>query len=53
MMKQSKVFTLILVALALFALAVWIRHELMIDSCLDREGRWNQELSTCEGATER
>lgn len=53
MMKQSKVITLILVALALFALAVWVGHELTVDSCLDRGGRWNRELSTCEGATER
>jgi hypothetical protein len=30
----------------------WFRHQMIIDSCLDRGGRWNYDTSGCEGARE-
>lgn len=52
-MKRIMAATLLagLVA-ALIAAGLWVKRELSIDSCLDRGGRWNYELVTCEGATE-
>jgi hypothetical protein len=51
-MKRSTFLKMAVVLAVVAALALWLRHELRIDSCLDRGGRWNNELSACEGATE-
>jgi hypothetical protein len=31
---------------------IWLAHELRIDSCLDRGGRWDFGRGMCEGARE-
>jgi hypothetical protein len=52
-MKRPTIVKLAIAISVIMVLAMWLRHELLIDSCLDRGGRWNSELSACEGATER
>jgi hypothetical protein len=47
--------TLVIAAIAVLLLvagALWLRHQLMIDGCLDRGGRWNHDTGLCEGARE-
>lgn len=51
-MKRPTVVKLVIALIVATMLAVWLRHELRVDSCLDRGGRWNAEASACEGATE-
>lgn len=51
-MKRSTLIKLAIALVIVGVLVMWFRHQLRIDSCLDRGGRWNSELSTCEGATE-
>lgn len=36
-----------LAGVALFAL--WLRHEIAIDRCLDLGGRWDAQRDACEG----
>ena len=38
------------IVVVLVMLGLWIADEQKIDSCLDRGGRWNDELRSCEGA---
>ena len=52
---QTKNFTflkVLVILMIVILLTLWLRHEFRVDSCLDRGGRWNSVLSTCEGATE-
>jgi hypothetical protein len=42
---------LVLLAVVLIAASLWAKRALSIDSCLDRGGRWNDEVAACEGAT--
>jgi hypothetical protein len=43
---------LVVLAVLLIAASLWARRALSIDSCLDRGGRWNDEVAACEGTTE-
>jgi hypothetical protein len=48
---RPKTAVLVAVALALLgALALWLRHEILVDSCLDRGGRWDHGRRACDGA---
>lgn len=51
-MKKNKTLTIIIGLLTIFCLGIWLAREMRIDSCLDRGGRWNNEIAICEGATE-
>ena len=51
-MKRSTLIKLAVFLVIAVALGIWFLHELRVDSCLDRGGRWNNDLLTCEGATE-
>lgn len=33
----------------LAAVGLWLRHETLIDSCLDLGGRWDKNGQVCEG----
>lgn len=46
--KLTIVALLIGVIIALTFETIWIKQFLQIDSCLDRGGRWNNELNKCE-----
>ena len=52
MKRPFFIVILVLLVLGLISACVWFRRELTIDSCLDRSGRWNDEIAACEGATE-
>lgn len=52
LMKRSTLIKLVVSLVIVGVFAMWLRHQLRIDSCLDRGGRWNSEVSICEGATE-
>lgn len=48
MRKRTKwviFFVVTLIALALATL--WIRHQLEIDACMDKGGRWDHKGDTC------
>lgn len=51
-MKRPLAIGALLAAILIIALGTWLKRGLSIDSCLDRGGRWNYELSVCEGASE-
>jgi hypothetical protein len=51
-MNKSRIIVLILGLLVSAGLGTWVAHEMRVDSCLDRGGRWNTEGAKCEGATE-
>jgi hypothetical protein len=50
---EPRMKTLVLAGLFLlacaFALGFWTKGFLIVDSCLDRGGRWNAETLSCEG----
>jgi len=49
-MKRLRAALSFIVILLLLTLAVrWVRHELAVDRCLDRGGRWNVVSALCEG----
>jgi hypothetical protein len=50
MTARTKKWILIaaIAAVGLLALAIWANHQLAIDACLDRGGRWNYEVDECE-----
>ena len=43
---------LVLVAVVLIAAGLRVKRELSIDRCLDRGGRWSDEVAACEGASD-
>jgi hypothetical protein len=47
---KNALFVAGVIAVVAIVAGLWISHELTIDSCLDRGGRWNGELRSCEGA---
>jgi hypothetical protein len=47
MKHKKKLFALVAVIL-LVVIAIYVRKELKIDSCLDGGGRWNYQTSVCE-----
>jgi hypothetical protein len=51
---RPKTAMLAAVALAsMAALALWFHHEIRVDSCLDRGGRWDHGRRACDGAEVR
>lgn len=51
-MKRSTLMKLAVFLVITAVLVMWLRHELRVDSCLDRGGRWNSAASVCEGEIE-
>jgi hypothetical protein len=49
MKRMFSAACLVLLAVVLIAASVWAKRALSIDSCLDRGGRWNDEVAACEG----
>ena len=43
---------LVFAAVVLVAAGMKFKQELSIDSCLDRGGRWSDEIAACEGISE-
>jgi hypothetical protein len=51
-LRLRNVVLLFALLATVIASLIWLKRFLAVDSCLDRGGRWNYELSTCEGITE-
>ena len=51
-MSSEKILRGAITLMISIALGLWLRHELKIDSCLDRGGAWNYDSAVCEGARE-
>jgi hypothetical protein len=51
-MKKHKFCRALFFLTMIFCLGIWFAREMRIDSCLDRGGRWNNEIAICEDATE-
>jgi hypothetical protein len=47
-MKHKKKLIALAATVVLIAIAIYVRKELRIDSCLDNGGRWNYQTSACE-----
>ena len=46
---QKKRLVYLLLLLGVFLFGWWAREFFLIDSCLDRGGRWNGDAIACEG----
>lgn len=49
-MSKRKVIRSAIILMIAMASGLWLRHELNIDSCLDRGGAWRHDRALCEGA---
>ncbi len=49
-MKLKIIVGIITVFLLGYLFLPWARNFLAVDSCLDRGGRWNEEINECEDA---
>lgn len=47
-MKTIRILLGAFVLAILIAVGLWLRHQLRVDSCLDRGGRWVQTQQICE-----
>jgi hypothetical protein len=48
-MKMSRLLFLLIATLFAIGFSLWVWHQISIDRCLDNGGRWNSEISSCEG----
>ena len=47
-MTKAILLKLLIAVTVIVAVFSWLRHELKVDDCLDRGGRWNKGQMECE-----